>query len=96
MAAVKQVASDLIALEGELKFPVIVKARRQIEKQLAQAKGEMKVDFAGVTDVDSSALSFWLCCLRFAQKQGVNLQALNFPEDMKGIARLVGLEATFS
>jgi len=85
-------ADQVIELIGELKFPVITPLRKQVEKLLAGLEGEVKIDFAGVTGVDSSALSFWLCCQRFAQGKNMQLSTLNVPAEMQGIAQLVGLD----
>lgn len=81
-----------IQLSGELKFPTIVKLRREVENLLDSMSGAVTVDFSEVSRVDSSALSFWLCCLRFSEKKGMQLQALNMPNEMQGIVRLVGLD----
>jgi ABC-type transporter Mla MlaB component len=59
MAAVKLVDQQQIKLEGELKFPVIMQVRKQLEKMLSGLSGLVHVDFSGVTGVDSSALSLW-------------------------------------
>lgn len=81
-----------ISLQGDLKFPNIVNIRKQVEGFLGTLSGEVIVDFGSVNAVDSSALSFWLCCLRFSQENGTQLKALNMPKDMLGIIRLVGLD----
>jgi ABC-type transporter Mla MlaB component len=96
MAAVKQISEQLIGLEGELKFPVIMQTRRQLEKLLASGSGLVEVDFAKVTGVDSSSLSFWFCCLRYVSDKDCELRALNLPVEMQGIADLVGLQQQFS
>lgn len=96
MADVQQVEEGLIGIKGELVFPEIMKARKQVEQLLAANSGVVNVDFAQVTTVDSSALSFWFCCLRYSSKIGVTLHAINLPKEMVGIAELVGLEKQFS
>ncbi|WP_415885435.1 lipid asymmetry maintenance protein MlaB [Neptuniibacter sp. QD37_6] len=85
-------SAQLIAIEGELKFPVIMQLRKQVESLLSDLKGKAQIDFAAVTAVDSSALSFWLCCLRSAQRNQLELEPINLPVEMQGIAKLVGLE----
>ncbi|WP_286237310.1 STAS domain-containing protein [Neptuniibacter halophilus] len=92
MASVRLEAEQTIRLDGELKFPVIVAVRKQVEQMLSGLDGDVNLDFAGVTAADSSALSFWLCCLRFANGNGTRLHALNLSEELRGIVRLVGLE----
>jgi ABC-type transporter Mla MlaB component len=96
MADVIQVSDELISVKGELVFPKIMTARKQMERLLSKSKGAIKVDFAQVTTVDSSALSFWFCCLRHSEKVGVEASAINLPIEMIGIAELVGLDKQFS
>lgn len=96
MADVQQVEAGLIGIKGELVFPKIMAARKQAEQLLAASSGVVNVDFAQVTTVDSSALSFWFCCLRYSSKIGVTLNAINLPKEMVGIAELVGLDKQFS
>lgn len=92
MATATLTADQTISLVGELKFPVIMPLRKQVERLLSNLEGEVVIDFAGVKGVDSSALSFWLCCQRFAQRTDAQLSAVNVPTDMQGIAQLVGLD----
>ncbi|WP_415906064.1 lipid asymmetry maintenance protein MlaB [Neptuniibacter sp. QD72_48] len=92
MATASIKSAQLIAIEGELKFPVIMQLRKQVESLLSGLNGTAQIDFAAVTAVDSSALSFWLCCLRFAKRNKLELEPINLPVEMQGIAKLVGLE----
>jgi len=96
MAAVRQISEQLISLEGELKFPVIMQTRKQLELLLDKSSGVVEVDFSAITSVDSSALSFWFCCLRYIANTKCELRATNLPEEMVGIAELVGLQKQFS
>ncbi|PIE24003.1 MAG: hypothetical protein CSA60_03750 [Neptuniibacter caesariensis] len=91
MATASQ-SGQRIILEGKLQFPVIFQLRKKVESMLSLMSGVVEVDFQKVVSVDSSSLSFWLCCLRYAQGRGIQLQALNIPEDMQSIIKLVGLD----
>jgi len=84
--------NGVIQLSGELKFPVIVQLRSQLEYILRSASGVVQIDFSAVSDSDSSAVSLWLCCLRYAKSVGVEIEPINIPEDMMAFARLVGLD----
>ncbi|WP_067868891.1 STAS domain-containing protein [Neptuniibacter marinus] len=95
MTDVRQINEQLISLEGEFRFPVIMQARKKAENILSGCKGIVEIDFSEVTAVDSSALSFWFCCLRYVQDREIQLKAINLPLEMKGIAELVGLEKQF-
>lgn len=81
-----------VLLEGELVFSSIVAVRNSVEKLIAAAQGRLCIDFTGVTRVDSSALSLWLCFERKADIAGIELEVKNVPAELKSIAQLVGLE----
>ncbi|MGB2129951.1 MAG: STAS domain-containing protein [Marinobacterium sp.] len=88
---VEQPAPDRICLSGDLVFATVLEARRELLKRLAQCEGVCQVDWSGVQRVDSSALSLWLSCLRFAAERQQTLTLVNPPEDFASIAGLVGL-----
>lgn len=96
MATAERVSEQLIALQGELKFGFITALRKQVEQMLANCSGEIEIDFAKVSASDSSALSFWLCCQRFADGNQLVLKPLNVPSEMSSFARLVGLNNQLS
>ncbi|WP_432470687.1 STAS domain-containing protein [Amphritea sp. HPY] len=81
-----------ILLEGELVFSTITAVRDSVERSIATAQGALCIDFAGVTRLDSSALSLWLCFERKADAVGIKLEVKNVPAELKSIAQLVGLE----
>lgn len=81
-----------IAVEGDLLFSTVVAKRDALLKQLQSLQGICRLNFAAVNRVDSSALSFWLCCLRYAQKREVTLEIINLPDDLRSIAQLVGVD----
>ncbi|MGH1461050.1 MAG: STAS domain-containing protein [Neptuniibacter sp.] len=85
-------SDGVLQLSGDLKFPVIVQLRKQIERILDGASGSVQVDFSGVEASDSSALSLWMCCLRYAGSMGVDIASINVPEEMIQFAHLVGLD----
>ena len=92
MATAEKFSDKQILLQGKLLFSVIVTLRKQIELMLESCSGEIDIDFSGITSVDSSALSFWLCCQRFAEKKGIVLNPINVPVEMQSFAGLVGLD----
>lgn len=83
--------ANLFLIEGALN-------RHTVVKQLDKARGAIEsgsagFDLAGVTEVDSTALAFWIELQRFAgQQSSAALVWSNLPEQMKSIAQLVGLE----
>lgn len=92
MAQVQRNGDARISLEGALKFANIVPLQSEMAQLLAQETGPVVFDFSGVTSVDSSALSFWLCCQRKSRELGIQITAESVPEELVSIARLVGLE----
>ncbi|MFW1677951.1 STAS domain-containing protein [Pontibacter sp. JAM-7] len=92
MAEVQLQEKNCLALQGPLRFSDIVPLQQQAERLLSGLQGEVRVDFSEVTTVDSSALSFWLCCQRKSRELGVAIQAVAVPDELLSIARLVGLD----
>ncbi|MCP4598566.1 STAS domain-containing protein [Neptuniibacter sp.] len=93
MSAKAEITSEgVIGLSGELKFPVIMQMRKQLEGMLKGVSGSIVVDFSAVSAVDSSALSLWMCCLRYADSVGAELEPRNVPQEMMSFASLVGLD----
>jgi len=89
--AVERVSADQINISGALTFANIMRIKQDVESSLANLSGAVSIDFAGVTKVDSSSLSLWLCILRLAEALGLQLKPQNVPEEMSSIAGLVGL-----
>lgn len=87
-----EAASQVIKVEGDLLFSTVVAKRTALLDQLKQVQGPCQLDFSAVGRVDSSALSLWFCCERLALAKGFELTAVNTPEDLLSIARLVGVE----
>lgn len=53
--------------------------------------GEVTVDFSGVTDVDSSAVSLMLTWLREGEKRDRQFRFVNLPENLKSLAAVYGV-----
>ena len=93
---VERVGENEVHLTGELRFADIMAIRKTLDQLLGEMKGDVVVDFSGVTRVDSSALSLWMCGLRRAETLSLNLKAINVPAEMYSIAGLVGLNHCLS
>lgn len=85
-------ASAELTVEGDLLFSTIVSKRDTLLEQLKGLTGQCCIDFGKVGRVDSSALSLWLCCQRFAKAKSLSLEVINLPSDMLSIAKLVGID----
>jgi len=83
---------DRIKLTGDMLFPNAVDLRSQLETSIKRSSGLCIIDFKDVKRVDSSALSVCLCCIRFAVAQKITIKLSGLPEELLGIARLVGLD----
>lgn len=90
----KQASADTLVLSGDLIFATSENARQVTKSCLVTQKGTVAIDFSGINRVDSSALAYWLSCLRVAEQSGVVLEAQNFPDEMVQMAELVGISAT--
>ncbi|WP_027859334.1 STAS domain-containing protein [Marinobacterium jannaschii] len=90
-ARATRVSDRCLKLEGDLTFNQIMAVKVASESLLLKMDNQIEVDFSGVTRTDSSALSFWLCCLRSADSSGRSLIAKAVPEELLDVARLVGL-----
>ena len=95
-ATIVPAGENQLLVSGKLKFAVIVDLREQTEALLQQMNGKITLSFAEVSAVDNSALSFWMCCQRFAAEHSLSLEAQDVPEEMQQFASLVGLEQLFS
>ena len=83
---------DRIKLTGDMLFPNAVDLRSELEASIKRSSGLCIIDFKDVKRVDSSALSVCLCCIRFAVAQKITIKLSGLPEELLGIARLVGLD----
>ncbi|WP_261844124.1 STAS domain-containing protein [Aliamphritea ceti] len=90
----KQESADTLVLSGDLVFATSENARQVTNACLDALKGNAVVDFSGINRVDSSALAYWLSCLRVAEQSNAVLEARNFPDEMVQMAELVGISAT--
>ncbi|MGH8754647.1 MAG: STAS domain-containing protein [Burkholderiales bacterium] len=63
-----------------------------LEVGLQQLNPELKeIDFSGLEEVDSSAISMVLEWLRVSQSRHLQLSVVNIPDNMKSLASLYGV-----
>ncbi|HXZ97585.1 MAG TPA: STAS domain-containing protein [Burkholderiales bacterium] len=63
-----------------------------LEAGLQQFNPELKeIDFSGLQEVDSSAISMVLEWLRVSKKRDLKLNILNMPDNMRSLASLYGV-----
>ena len=80
---------ERLLLDGPVTFDTVPAVVAAVEEHLQQGAGV--VDFAGVTEIDSSAVALALECLRKAERLGVPLRLINVPDSMHNLARLYGV-----
>ncbi|MGB0732537.1 MAG: STAS domain-containing protein [Pontibacterium sp.] len=93
MSVTAYYSDQVVRLEGEILFSSVAQLAADVEPMIAASQSDVTVDFSAITRVDSSALTFWLHCLRYAKKSGINVYASALPKSMLSIAELVGIEA---
>ena len=63
-----------------------------LDAGLQQLNPELKeIDFSGLEEVDSSAISMVLEWLRVSQSRNLQLSIVNMPDNMKSLASLYGV-----
>ena len=80
---------DRCAVEGPVTVDTVVSLLAQGVERFTQPS--VTVDFAGVTEVDSSALSLLLEWRREAVRAGRDIRYRNLPASLKSLAELYGV-----
>lgn len=96
MAAIAEVkvlrhSPSQINLLGELVFETVEHARMLTELLLKSQDQHCHISLAGVTRIDSAALSYWLCCQRSVSQRPWSLEFVDIPENLLAIAALSDL-----
>ena len=81
---------DRCRLEGPLTLENIV-AVLDASRQALPAVPQLTIDLAGVTEVDSSAVSLLLEWRRAALREKRKLAFVNLPDNLKSLAKLYGV-----
>lgn len=76
-----------------IESPIIMSNVSQLiaESDVLFNHGEVAVDFGGVTEVDSAAVSLMLNWLREGSKRGRQFHFTNLPESLKSLAAVYGV-----
>lgn len=80
---------NVLLVEGPVTLATVPELVSAVEEHFSNGAGV--VDFAGVTDIDSSAVALALEWVRKAERAGVPLRLLNIPSSMQNLARLYGV-----
>lgn len=85
--------ADQVQVSGDITMDTVSTLYLEglLEHQGANVPGDIKVDFSGLGQVDSSAVSLMLTWKREAQKKRINLHFVNVPENLKSLAKLYGV-----
>jgi len=85
------VDAQRIVIKSNLIFSNIVSVRKATEAAIDKAINSCVIDFSQVDKADSSALSFCLCCMRYAKRLNKQVAFEHLPAEMVSISDLVGL-----
>jgi phospholipid transport system transporter-binding protein len=81
---------DRCKLDGPLTLKNIVAVLEAAKRELP-AVPQLTIDLAGVTEVDSSAVSLLLEWRRAALREKRELEFVNLPDNLKSLAQLYGV-----
>jgi phospholipid transport system transporter-binding protein len=88
-----EVRAEVLALEGALSFeslPTVLEKSRQYTAR-EDLPDRLTIDFAAITEVDSSAVALLLEWRREAARRGKTLQFVNLPANLLALADLYGV-----
>jgi phospholipid transport system transporter-binding protein len=87
------VAGEVLALTGELSFETIPQVLEESAIYAARTDlpDRLTIDFAGITNVDSSAVALLLDWRRMAVKRRKTLVFVNLPANLLALAELYGV-----
>lgn len=79
-------------LSGPLTFETVPQLFQQGRRLFADRGGNVELDLAAVERSDSAGLALLVSWVRLARQQGGAISFLNVPEQLRGLARLGGVE----
>jgi ABC-type transporter Mla MlaB component len=88
-------STHLVRVTGGLTMATSGAWLKTILAHPSQSVQSVRVDLAGVADVDSSALAFVSSVERLLSQQGRKVQWLNVPVSVLGVANIYGAEKIF-
>lgn len=80
---------ETLKLEGAVTLDTVPGLIAEAEEHIR--KGTAVIDFAAVTEVDSSAVALALEWVRRAERANIALRLVNLPESMQNLAKLYGV-----
>lgn len=83
-------AANVLRLDGRITMRTAEAWRARGREQLRG--GDLEVDFAAVTEADSSALALLLDWMRVARNSGQVLRPRGVPEGLRSLAALYGID----
>lgn len=93
-AVLTEVDESTIKVDGSLEIESISETMLEGQSWLETTPAtELKVDLAGVTDVDSASLALLLAWIRNCTRLEKRIYFANMPTKMRDIARVSGLDS---
>lgn len=80
---------ETLILEGAVTLDTVPGLISEAEEHIH--KGTAVIDFAAVTEVDSSAVALALEWVRRAERANIAVRLVNLPESMQNLAKLYGV-----
>jgi phospholipid transport system transporter-binding protein len=86
-------SNEVLKLSGALSFESLPKVLAESEQFTARTDlpDRLVIDFAGITDIDSSAVALLLEWRRQALAKGKTLEFVNLPPNLLALATLYGV-----
>jgi phospholipid transport system transporter-binding protein len=80
---------NVIAIEGPVTLENICQLREEVRQHIGQV--DWTLDWSGVKEVDSTALSLILAWQRESAGQGKQTRNINLPANLRSLAELYGV-----
>jgi len=87
-----QLSDGALVVSGEVTTDTVVSLRKQGEKLIRPASGDLVVDLAGLVTAHSVVLSMLLCWQRLAHQAGISLSFRGVSDRLASLAALSNLD----
>ncbi len=91
MSAVSEIVPGKLQVSGELTFNTVLAIRLQGEALILKGPESIEVDFSGVSNSGSPAVSLMMCWLRVASESNRKICYTGMPDILQGIIDVSGL-----
>jgi len=89
-------SDQLLQVFGCIGFDNALELKQQGERLINKAAEHCEIDFSGVTDAGSAALTLLFSWLRHAANLRKTVEFINLPDDLLGVAKVSGVDQILS